>query len=111
NADSYRMKAEYWGHPQTEANGTFLGGRWTQIACRDNNTSLTNGAQSVTSWASGRGRWLDAGDTNRFASWLWRQPAAPTFRGLQLTGHRVDAVSLFLELPLGDKLIPHPRRM
>ena len=41
----WSLVRKHWGHPQTQANVTFLGGRWTRIACRDNNTSLTNGDQ------------------------------------------------------------------
>src|SRR5271165_5956316 len=41
----------------------------------DDPSSPAAPGRSVTSWAKGRGRWLDAGDANRHSSWLRRQPA------------------------------------
>ena len=36
-----------WGHPLIEPRAAFLGRRWTQIASRDNNTSLMNRTQEM----------------------------------------------------------------
>ncbi len=41
----------------------------------DDPSSPAAPGRSVTSWAKGHGRWLDADDANRHSSWLRRQPA------------------------------------
>src|SRR5271157_2011323 len=55
-----------------EPGGSHHGSR---LAIDDPSSPAAPGS-SVASSAKGRGRWLDASDPNRLASWLRRQPAA-----------------------------------